>query len=127
MGEWEPPRTSLTTASPLRGSEAGSELGEEGVVLGGENLPLLAAPQEDTPMLQPARSSRAGASHQHPTPAPLHSGMQPWHRANLGTSSADAKICRTGWKGLLGWNGISSSASSSSQTCLEHHLSFVLA
>lgn len=96
------------------------------MVLGGENLPLLAAPQEDTPTLQPARSSRAGASHQHPTPAPLHSGMQPWHRANLGNSSADAKICRTGWRGLLGWNGISSSASSSSQTCLEHHLSFVL-
>lgn len=51
------------------------KLGEEGVVLGGENLPLLAAPQEETPMLQPTRSSRACASHQHPTRTPLHPGM----------------------------------------------------
>ena len=92
-GEWEPPRTSLTAASPPRDSEAVCELGEEGVVLGGENLPLLAAPQEETPMLQPARSSGACASHQHPTPAPL---MQPPHGANPVTSSADAKICRIG-------------------------------
>lgn len=62
----------------------------------------------------------------HPTPAPLHPGMQPRHRANPGTSSADAKICRIGWRGLSGWSGVSSSASSSSRTCLEHHLSFVL-
>lgn len=104
-GEWEPPRTSLAAASPPRDSEAGGELGEEGVVLGGENLPLLAVPQEETPMLQPARSSGACASHQHPTPAPLPPGMQPQHGANPGTSSADAKICRIGWRGLSGWSG----------------------
>lgn len=75
VGEWEPPRTSLTTASPRRDSKAGGELGEEEVVLGGENLPLLAAPQEETLMLQPAQTSGDCASHQHPTPAPLHSGM----------------------------------------------------
>lgn len=75
VGEWEPPRTSLTTVSPRRDSKAGGELGEEEVVLGGENLPLLAAPQEETLMLQPAQTSGDCASHQHPTPAPLHSGM----------------------------------------------------
>lgn len=77
-------------------------------------------------MLQPARSSRACASHQHPTPAPLHRGMRPRHRANPRTSSTDAKICRIGWRGLSGWSEVSSSASSSSQTCLGHHLSFIL-
>lgn len=75
VGEWESPRTSLTTASPRRDSKAGGELGEEEVVLGVENLPLLAVPQEETLMLQPAQTSGDCASHQHPTPAPLHSGM----------------------------------------------------
>lgn len=55
-------------------TKAGGELGEEKVVLGGENLPLLAAPQEETPMPQPEQTSRDCASHQHPTRAPLHPG-----------------------------------------------------
>lgn len=68
--------------------------------------------------------SRDCASQQRPTPAPLHPGMWPWHRDKLATINADSKIYRFGWRWLSGWSGPFSSVSFSSQTRLEHHLSF---
>lgn len=75
--EWESgSRRGPPSAPRLHGeTQAGGELGEEEVVLGGESLPSLAAPQEETPMPQPAQTSGDCASQQHPTPAPLHPGV----------------------------------------------------
>lgn len=44
--------------------------GDEGVVLGGENLPSLAAPQEETLKAQPVWRNGAWTHHQHLSPAP---------------------------------------------------------
>lgn len=68
-GAWEPPGP----PSPprlCRETEAGSARGDEGVVLGGENLPLLAAPQEETLKAQPVWRNGAWTHHQHLSPVP---------------------------------------------------------
>lgn len=52
--------------------------GDEGVVLGGANLPSLAAPQEETPTAQPVRRSGAWTDHQHLSPAPPEAQGAGW-------------------------------------------------